>query len=56
MDISTELNGKEVNLLIVECPTCHGALGLDTSFIDQVAEVVNCPYCKSSISVLGQGL
>lgn len=36
----TELEGP------YECQGCGGHVMLDSTFLDQVAEWVGCPYCK----------
>jgi len=28
-----------------ECSVCHGHLMVDFTFIDQVSDVITCPYC-----------
>jgi DNA-directed RNA polymerase subunit RPC12/RpoP len=34
-----------------ECPTCHGHVMLDATFLDQVAEEIRCPYCGEKVRV-----
>lgn len=33
-----------------ECPHCAGHMMLDATFLDQVNEIVSCPYCKGRIT------
>lgn len=28
-----------------ECSNCHGHLMIDATFVDQVSEILLCPYC-----------
>jgi len=42
---------REVDIEVFECPFCNGSLGLDSSYLDQVNHIVNCPYCSKPIVV-----
>lgn len=34
-----------------ECPRCEGHIMLDGTFLDQVSEIVMCPYCHYLLSI-----
>lgn len=50
--ITAKLVPKEKTELMgpYECPTCAGHMMLDATYLDQVNEIVTCPYCKSRIT------
>lgn len=33
----------------LECPTCKGHVALDVTFLDQVDNLVTCPYCGAKV-------
>ncbi len=37
-----------------ECGYCQGHLMIDASFLEQVDELITCPYCKLLQDVEGQ--
>jgi len=34
-----------------ECPHCGGHFKVDSTFLDQVEEIINCMYCKKKIQI-----
>lgn len=40
-----DAEGRRQELTIATCPICHGEVGVDSAFLDQVSDEVTCPYC-----------
>jgi hypothetical protein len=34
-----------------QCPECDGVFGIDSTYVDQISEAVNCPMCKHKVAI-----
>lgn len=41
-----KLDSTKEAVEIHRCPHCKGVLGIDTSYLDQVAVIIKCPMCE----------
>jgi Zn-finger nucleic acid-binding protein len=41
--------GNDESVEIHRCPRCHGLLGIDSTYLDQVDTTVICPMCTKEI-------
>ena len=42
--------GNDETVEIHRCPTCHGVLGIDWTFLDQVQDEIVCPMCSKEFT------
>lgn len=40
---------EEYELEVGRCPICHGVIGVDATFLDQVDSTVTCPFCENGL-------
>jgi len=41
----------ELDIEVMQCPCCQGIFAVDTSYLDEVTEVVHCPMCCEEVLV-----
>jgi len=39
----------EEEIEITRCPKCKGIFGVDSTYLDQSSDEINCPMCKEEI-------
>lgn len=54
VEVEVMIDGHIVNLVVVECDYCKGAVGVDVSYLDQVSPTIKCPYCNQTNSVYNE--
>jgi len=44
--------GQEQEIEIVTCPHCNGVFAVDSTYLDQVDDVVHCPMCCIEVIIV----
>jgi Zn-finger nucleic acid-binding protein len=51
IEFQLTIDGLEQAIEIFVCPQCHGVMGVDWTYLDQVTEIIRCPMCEKDICV-----